>query len=871
MIKKLIRGLLLKGILIGGACLLNAYIFFRVQFINFIPLLTPLSIILFVAELHTIFHLYGLFYALWPRKYQVFKKINTNQNLVINIFICVCGEPASLVRKTIVAAKEAVSVYISKVQPYEYPTITVLNDGFAAKNLYWKEIEEISNALGVRHIARENNKGFKAGNINHGLSSTPTNDPHNTIDMVLDSDFSVEKNALVEIAKPFVDNAIDFVQTPQRYENEKSWIAKAAAAHQIFFFEYICPSKGYDNALFLCGTNFAIRRKALKDVRGFDMRFITEDYATSLNLHLIGKKGVFIPKVLARGIAPSTLKAYFNQQRRWSKGSFDVSFAYLRKILFGSLTLKQKFHYLLSATYYLIGLRDLILILAPIPYLLTGASLIKPNNIHYLLFIYLPLLLYNFVMYVLLFKHPIKSLVLDIISFPVFTTSFFSSILKKNLSFIVTIKHYHKENPFTVYRLQLLVAVLLFIGLFFSMYIRKNTGFGTLVNYFWATYDAVFLAFGFFLILHENYGVNIFANRLNKLRRLFIVRPTIYRFSLATIASVLIICSVGIPNLFAENSTKMANAVVPWSQELLVPNQGVYYGYYFPHLNIHPKSTKTSLLRDERPSLVMFYQDWNNQDFNSSFVEQLSQQGAVPIITWEPWDSKKIDDKEYNQNLYSLKRIASGKYDDYLRKWAKAIKRYDKPLFIRLAHEMNGNWYPWGNNNTPEDYIAMWQHVFSIFEQEGAKNALWVWAPNNTDEYGRTESLLDYYPGDKYVDWVGFSGFNWGTSSSLTRWYSFREIAADAYAQLSKLNKPIMVAETSSVTSGGDRIAWIKKTMIEDIPSFPKIKAVVLFDANFHNADFKLSEDKQSLRILSETILVNRYYLKQPLLLVRNE
>ncbi len=47
---------------------------------------------------------------------------------------------------------------------------------------------------------------------------------------------------------------------------------------------------------------------------------------------------------------------------------------------------------------------------------------------------------------------------------------------------------------------------------------------------------------------------------------------------------------------------------------------------------------------------------------------------------------------------------------------------------------------------------------------EGATNVDWVWSPNRD---GSTAAALNtfttLYPGDAYVDYIGFSGYNWGT------------------------------------------------------------------------------------------------------------
>lgn len=868
--------MLKKVILLYGLILIISYLYFRAQLINFSPVLAIFSILLFLAEFHTIIHFLGMVYSLWPRKYIRYNAVNYNRNLTVNLFICVCGEPPEIVKQTILAAQNTIKLYTNTVLPLKKPRIIVLNDGYAAKKDNWTLIRDLCRELNVYHIAREKATGFKAGNINNGLRLFTGTDPHQTIDMVFDADFSAKPEFLLEITKPFADNSVDFVQTPQRYKNEITWVAKAAAAHQIYFFDHICDAKAYDNALFLCGTNFAIRRSALDSVGGMDTRFITEDYATSLNLHMAGKKGVFINKVLALGIAPSTLKAYFSQQRRWSKGTFDTSFVYLTKILFGNLTLKQKMHYLLSATYYLIGVRDFILMVAPLPFLFFGISLIRENTLTFMTIIYGPMLLYNLILYVLLFKEPIKSLVLDIISFPVFLTAFLSSALKKDLAFIVTIKQYQKENIFDVYKTQLLIIFLLSTGLYVSTHSYLPNKIAALINYSWATFDIMFLSLGFFLILRENYkGSDIelnYSRSLQSAKSFFFPAKYILAPAFALILIFVVYKSPVVQTLLTQD---IFTNVVAQAQgktliyEVAVPTEGVYYGYYIPSLNYHPDKPELKVIPAEKPSLTMFYQDWGERPgFDNIFINKIANANVLPVITWEPWDIRKVkDSNDLAQKEYAPKVIASGKYDNFIHDFAKDAAAYKKPFFLRFAHEMNGNWYPWGvhEGNKPSDYIAMWRHVHDIFVSEGATNAVWVWSPNNTDAYGNTDSIFDYYPGSNYVDWVAFSGFNWGTSSPVSKWTSFEDLARPAYDQLVKLNKPIMVAETSSASIGGDKNAWFEQTLKTDIPvKMPGIKAVIFFHDDSRGADFSLLKGMHTYQVLHDNIVNNSYYISEP-------
>src|SRR5690606_25171035 len=133
-----------------------------------------------------------------------------------------------------------------------------------------------------------------------------------------------------------------------------------------------------------------------------------------------------------------------------------------------------------------------------------------------------------------------------------------------------------------------------------------------------------------------------------------------------------------------------------------------------------------------------------SMDFDRDAVEKVSNRGALPLITLEPWNSKHGVD----QPDYSLDRIASGDFDDELRRWAEDAKHWGGRLLLRFAHEMNGNWYPWAermNGNDPGDYVNAWRHVHDLFEEVGADNVEWEWSPNVM--YQGSTPFEDLYPG----------------------------------------------------------------------------------------------------------------------------
>jgi beta-mannanase len=248
------------------------------------------------------------------------------------------------------------------------------------------------------------------------------------------------------------------------------------------------------------------------------------------------------------------------------------------------------------------------------------------------------------------------------------------------------------------------------------------------------------------------------------------------------------------------------------------------------------------------PSVVMWYQDWAHvgvRAFDPKKMDAVVSRGAAPMVSWEPWDHTG----GVNQSNYTLRSINRGKHDAYIRQWARSAAAWGEPFYLRFAHEMNGDWYPWSpgvNGNTAPQYVSAWRRVVGIFRQEGATKVRWVWSPNV--KYGDSTPFGRVYPGNSYVDWVGIDGYNWGTTSQGKSWQELAMVFGPSYDELAAMtDKPMMIAETASAESGGDKAAWIKKGLLEDVPSrLPRVRAVVWFHEN-KEADWRIDSSAGSL------------------------
>lgn len=182
--------------------------------------------------------------------------------------------------------------------------------------------------------------------------------------------------------------------------------------------------------------------------------------------------------------------------------------------------------------------------------------------------------------------------------------------------------------------------------------------------------------------------------------------------------------------------------------------------------------------------------------------------GAVPMITWEPTlgDGTPPD---------IVSRAADGEFDRYFDRWARRLRSFlagddgrmgtddDRRVYLRPAHEMNGDWYGWGQR-APARFVAMWRRVHRVFGDLGLgpSHVQWVWCVTNTD-HGPFPAEA-YFPGDEWIDWVGVDGYNWGVTTPTTTWREARDLFTPMLTRLRAISsRPLALVEVGSTRHGG--------------------------------------------------------------------
>jgi hypothetical protein len=225
-------------------------------------------------------------------------------------------------------------------------------------------------------------------------------------------------------------------------------------------------------------------------------------------------------------------------------------------------------------------------------------------------------------------------------------------------------------------------------------------------------------------------------------------------------------------------------------------------------------------------AVINWYVAWPDA-FPAADADTVAAHGSVPLITWEP---------SLTHPLGTLEAIAAGSYESYVRTFLQAAKSWGRPLFLRFAHEMNGNWYPWdgAHNGGPAAYKKAWLYIYNVKASLEADNVNLVWCPNASDLPAEAwNRLTEYYPGDRYVDWIGLDGYNWGESAN-TSWESFDAVFGAAYRSLTLLTtKPLMIGEFACATGEGrDKAAWIDAAFGALPTNYPRVKLACWFNIN---------------------------------------
>ncbi len=702
-----------------------------------------IAVPLLAAEVFGALHALGLQYTLWPRPAPVMSGNEDPTRRPIYIFIPTVNEGVEVLKPTLLAVKAACQRF-ALAFPGAQTRIVVCNDGYVAGASNWRQTEALARRLHVQCVTRTQGGGAKAGNIEHARQVVgATGD---ALIVIFDADQQPKPEFLLQTIPPFGDPSLGWAQTGQYYRNLEQPIAAWANDQQALFYRVLCPGKAAQNAAFICGTNVVLRAAALDEIGGLPQDSVTEDFAASIQLH--GRwRSVFLSDVLAMGLGPMDLPAYLRQQRRWAIGTLGVLRSHWRMIVLpweGDLSFAQRIQYALACTHYLSGVRDLIYVVAPLAFLITGIPAVVGANLGMFVWHFVPYWIASQAAfwYASRRESGLRGIVIGFGSFPALLMSVAAVVSGKRSGFMVTSKQRNASRSWRELVPYVALFLLCLAGLALGMRSTGQRRDAVAISMMWIAYSASLLG-GFIWLGVRDLRYQEAAHRERSVSLAAWIQAIVHapplararswgesvtaRYSAPRLGYLLLSGGLLVAALVTsvrDFSTLSATAFTPTLQRQSHPYLGV--SLRTESLSSAPGPLDQTMCE---PFTIIGRTEYIDDQFPTAWADSLAAHKAQPWVVLEFGQFGADGKPPLDAGLLA---IANGLQDANLRRWADEIRTYGKPVYLTILLHVDRNWAVTSavaNGGIPQDSARAWLHAQAIFRMEGVKNVAWVWAP----------------------------------------------------------------------------------------------------------------------------------------------
>ncbi len=797
------------------------YLSWRVTIVNW-PMWW-IAVPLLLAEFHAAVHTVGFHVTLWPRQQQPLNITTDPTRRPIFIFVPTVSEGPEVVQATLRGILAAKRRYRREHKGARV-TVVVCNDGLVAGQDCSDDVIAMARKMRVRCITRTVGGGFKAGNVEHARQLVgATGD---AIIVIFDADQVPQDDILLALVPPLGDTNVGWVQTGQFYRNRENRMTRWSDDEQAIFYRLLCPGKSVHESAFMCGTNMAIRATALDEIGGLPTDTITEDFIASIRL--AGRwRSVFVAGLYATGLGPMDTAGYIKQQRRWASGTLETLRMHFGLIFVpgrGNLSAQQRFQYGLAATHYFAGLRTLTFMLAPILYIFLGISCVRGATLGAFIIHFMP----YFVIGIAALVHAgwglttWRGVVLGVGSFSAQIRAVVNIVFGKRATFFITPKKRMNVSPWRtawpqVMLVLLALAALIDMALFHHSAVYYFAGFWlALMMSMFVLYldlvrrDARALRLG----VDEEFDpakVDLPTDPLVRARALQLRGRSLawarWRKPVLVMRAPAALVGVGAVLLVV-----FATGFGPFQHHPTPPTMPVH-----PRIGLSsvetPTSTSDLTNAGLTPTMTGAAAEIGSS-FDVAWANQAISNGGAPYLTlfFTQNGTTTLDT--------GLTAIANGADDAALQRWAKEIKSWNHPLYLTVLPLADRNYAASSGvagGGIPADVSRAWDHVWQVFQDEGASNVAWVWTPADAAK----DQL--YSPPENEIDAVGLPLFVFPGGT-------FPDAAAILKADAARHpGKPFLI-DTSVGGTATQRVAWMS-TLTKAIVGRHDILGVVYHDS----------------------------------------
>ena len=166
-----------------------------------------------------------------------------------------------------------------------------------------------------------------------------------------------------------------------------------------------------------------------------------------------------------------------------------------------------------------------------------------------------------------------------------------------------------------------------------------------------------------------------------------------------------------------------------------------------------------------------------NFDNMEKWIKDVYSRGGINTISWHMFSPVNGKNSWSGGDTVS-KIIPGGEFHDKFKSYLDTYVEFNKklvttdasgkevhiPIIFRPWHEHNGDWFWWSKGHTAEeDYVALWKFTVEYLRDTHQQhNLVYAFSPDrsrmNIDNF--REDYLWGYPGDDYVDIIGFDNYH---------------------------------------------------------------------------------------------------------------
>ncbi|MDX4059151.1 glycosyltransferase family 2 protein [Aliarcobacter skirrowii] len=210
---------------------------------------------------------------------------------------------------------------LSKLTYPNFEVLVIINN--TPEDYYKSPIKKLCEDLGEKFKYLDITcTGFKAGALNKALEYT---DENAEIVAVIDADYKVKSNWLMDLVPLFDDPKVAIVQAPQDHrDGNESIIKEAMNAEYAGFFDIGMVDRNEENAIVVHGTMVMVRLSAMMEVGGWGTDTIVEDSELGLRLFEAGYSAHYTNRRYGYGLLPDSVEAFKTQRHRWAYGAIQI-------------------------------------------------------------------------------------------------------------------------------------------------------------------------------------------------------------------------------------------------------------------------------------------------------------------------------------------------------------------------------------------------------------------------------------------------------------------------------------------------------------------------------------------------------------------